>query len=158
MIQLQTIYLFTARDCDRLNHHNLKIIFSLFMAIAWGACVRTILRVFHLSIPYTVVLMISGLLIGLGSQINLTFCETWSTFTKIARTPPEIILYVFLPVLIFESAFSMKAHVFFRSWGQVSKDLVQFFILYINLRLKCQILRHYYMFFRSQYWLYQGWL
>lgn len=35
------------------------------------------------------------------------------------RTPPEIILYVFLPVLLFESAFSMKAHIFVRSSLQI---------------------------------------
>jgi len=33
---------------------------------------------------------------------------------------PHTILYVFLPVLIFESAYAMEAHMFFRSFPQIT--------------------------------------
>jgi sodium/hydrogen exchanger 10/11 len=88
------------------------------MIIAIGALVRTLLRAFDVSLPYTVILMVLGLLIGFVSQ-STTACTDWSMYTKIARTPPKLILFVFLPVLIYESAFAMKAHVFYRSAIQI---------------------------------------
>jgi NhaP-type Na+/H+ or K+/H+ antiporter len=103
-----------------MNNNYLKFFLSVFLAIAWGGAVRTVIKTFELSIPYTVVLLVTGLLLGLGARINLEFCEKWTQYTRFARAPPELILYIFLPILIFESAFSMKAHVFFRSFLSVS--------------------------------------
>ncbi|CAG7640037.1 unnamed protein product [Allacma fusca] len=112
------------RECKVFNAKNLRFFMSLFSIILWGAIVRSILRTTGLCIPYTVLLMITGLLVGLGTRIIPYTkweggCQEWSTYTKIARMPPQIILYVFLPVLIFESAFSMNPHVFVRSAFQI---------------------------------------
>lgn len=83
-----------------MNANYLKVYCSLFATIAWGGAVRTVIKTFQLSIPYTVVLLITGLVLGLGSRVDAHFCETWSMFTKFARTPPELILYIFLPLLV----------------------------------------------------------
>lgn len=80
--------------------------------MCWGALVRVVLRRFHLNIPYTVVLMLSGF--GFGF-ISKHFCDELHIFTAVARIHPEIILLTFLPVLIFESAFSISVHTFTRS-------------------------------------------
>ena len=96
---------------------DLQMLFVLMLMIAHGAFVRTILRYFKLSIPYTVVLMLSGLILG---YLSSKFCQPLHTYTAIARIPPKIILFVFLPVLIFESAFSITPHIFVRSLCQVS--------------------------------------
>jgi hypothetical protein len=72
---------------------------------------------FHSSqLPYTVILMISGFGIG---YISKEYCQAFQKYTAIARTPPVVILFTFLPVLIFESAFSIPVHTFMRSAGQV---------------------------------------
>lgn len=60
-----------------MNQNYLKFYFSIFATIAWGGVVRTVIKTFQLSIPYTVVLLITGLVLGLGSRINPEFCETW---------------------------------------------------------------------------------
>jgi len=91
---------------------------SLFLIIAWGAFVRTVLRILNISVPYTVALMLTGLGFGALTRIE-SFCPFWSSYTKIARMPPKIILYIFLPALVFESAFNMKVHVFLRSAYQI---------------------------------------
>lgn len=117
-------------QCSRMNENYLKFYFSVFITIAWGGAVRTVIKTFQLSIPYTVVLLITGLVLGLGSHINPEFCETWAMFTKFARTPPELILYVFLPLLIFESAFSMNSHVFMTNIYGVS---VQLFLMGLSI-------------------------
>lgn len=104
----------TDRICPDFNRNYLKFFLSLFLIVSLGALTRTLLRVFEVNIPYTVILMIFGLMIGFISW-NSTACTMWSMYTRIARTPPKIILFVFLPVLIYESAFAMKAHVFYKS-------------------------------------------
>lgn len=86
----------------------------VFGTIGLGAVLRTVMKLLKLSIPYTVTLMMIGM--AFGGLSNVTgFCTDWTPFTKVARTPPDIILNVFLPILIFESSFNMKAHLFFRS-------------------------------------------
>jgi len=105
-----------------MNENYLKFYLSVFLVIAWGGIVRTVIKTFEFSIPYTVVMLISGVLLGLGARVTISFCEVWTPYTKFARTPPELVLYIFLPVLIFESAFSMKAHVFIRSFFSVSNS------------------------------------
>ena len=61
-------------------------------------------------IPYTVILMVVGLLIGLASRSDqLSFLND---YTSIANIDPHLLLLVFLPTLIFESAFIMDFHTF----------------------------------------------
>ncbi|CAG7822907.1 unnamed protein product [Allacma fusca] len=94
----------------------LRMLFVLMLMISYGALVRSVLKFFKLNIPYTVLLMISGLLIG---YLSTNFCTQLFTYTSIARIPPKVILFTFLPVLIFESAFSISPHTFMRSMVQI---------------------------------------
>ena len=72
-------------------------------------------------IPFTVILLIIGLCLGalhrfewLGNISLLDESIFWAGHIK-----PEIILYVFLPTLIFEAAFELDVHTFKKSFLQI---------------------------------------
>ena len=78
------------------------------------ALVRHVLK--HTPIPYTVILICLGLAFGAASNVDkLSFLQD---FTGIARMDPHLMLYIFLPTLIFESAFVMDVHTFKKTIGQ----------------------------------------
>ena len=68
-------------------------------------------------LPYTVVLLLLGVALGVGSR-SVPGLERYLT-SHISDADPHIILFVFLPVLIFESAFAMEYHTFKKSFFQV---------------------------------------
>ena len=79
-----------------------------------SAASRTILKKIP-QLPYTVVLLVIGALFGVVSS-NF---DTVKDYTTLARMDPHTTLHVFLPVLIFESAYAMEAHTFFKSFIQI---------------------------------------
>lgn len=68
----------------------------------------------QISLPYTVVLMLVGAVFGAFYQYELV-----KRFTFIADLTPVQILAIFLPILIFESAFSCDPHIFIKCLGQI---------------------------------------
>jgi len=58
----------------------------------------------NLPIPYTVILVILGLILGAAAR-NIPEMEVLLKF----QLTPEIVLFIFLPALIFESAFNLNA-------------------------------------------------
>lgn len=109
----------TERICKVLNPHHLKFFATVFGLIWLGAFVRTMIKSLKIALPYTVTLMVIGM--GLGGLSNISsFCVQWTPYTRVARTPPDILLNVFLPILIFESSFAMNAHLFFKSLFSVN--------------------------------------
>ena len=54
--------------------------------------------------PFTVLLVVIGLVLGWGSR-NVSVLFPLTVFTL----SPEVVLFIFLPVLIFESAFNLNA-------------------------------------------------
>ena len=89
-------------------------LFFKVYVIAFSAIVRTILKSIK-NIPYTVFLLVLGACFGLISSR----VETLKAYTSIVNMNPHTLLYVFLPVLIFESAYAMEAHTFFKSSIQI---------------------------------------
>jgi sodium/hydrogen exchanger 10/11 len=85
-------------------------IFSYFsIALVRHALKRT-------PIPYTVLLMVVGLIIGALSEIRaMSFLKEYTT---LANIDPHLMLFIFLPTLIFESAFVMDVHTFRKTIGQ----------------------------------------
>ena len=75
---------------------------------------RTILKKIP-QLPYTVFLLILGALLGLLGN----YVESVHDYTKVVDMEPHTLLHVFLPVLIFESAYAMEAHTFMRSFIQI---------------------------------------
>ncbi|XP_028411372.1 sodium/hydrogen exchanger 10-like isoform X2 [Dendronephthya gigantea] len=66
-------------------------------------------------IPYTVVLIFLGLVFGIFSA---SF-EDVQVYTTMASQNPHLILTTFLPVLLFESAFAMDVHTFYKMFWQI---------------------------------------
>ncbi|XP_077994372.1 sperm-specific sodium:proton exchanger-like [Glandiceps talaboti] len=91
------------------------VILFVFVSIAMGALIRSLLNKVPVNIPYTVLLLIVGVLIGLLSS---NFHQV-AKYTIMVHMDPHLILHVFLPVLIFESAFAMDVHTFLKSAVQV---------------------------------------
>ena len=79
------------------------------------ALVRRLLQGFKIRLPYTVVLLVLGILFGLVSGQY----EEIHMYAKVVDSDPHLILHIFLPVLIFESAFAMEFHTFVKTFGQV---------------------------------------
>jgi len=107
-------------DPNEFKEEDLIQLFSIFMIFLLGVIVRLFLKKTNSSLPYTVVLMVLGFIVG---QLSRNFCTTLHQYTAIAQTKPEIILLTFLPILIFESAFSISVHTFLRSATQVLENL-----------------------------------
>ena len=78
------------------------------------ALVRHLLK--HTPFPYTVILMILGLVIGFLVQIPTL--SSLANYTAIADLEPHLFLLIFLPILIFESAFIVDIHIFQKTLAQ----------------------------------------
>jgi len=100
---------------------NEGMVFILFgiAALMVGAISRSILK--YLLLPYSVVLLLLGIATGLllrhysADDSSLSFA-----LSSITSIDPHLILFLFLPTLIFESAFSMETHLFKRSFTQIA--------------------------------------
>lgn len=89
-------------------------ILFLFVSFILGTLVRFLLKRLNIQMPYTVVLFVFGALMGLVSRQY----ESLQIYTYLARIDPKLLLHMFLPILIFESAFAMDAHTFMRCFTQ----------------------------------------
>lgn len=89
------------------------------VSLALGALCRQLLR--NTRVPYTVALLLIG--IGLGAlDFYVSLGVLGQTIHMWAKINPDLVLYVFLPALLFESAFSFEFH-------QVKRCLTQMFLL-----------------------------
>ncbi len=96
-------------------------LFFIIVALLLGAAVRHLLR--KSPIPFTVWLLLIGLALGamvrLGwfsitqiGSLSVDFGILDRAFSWAGNIDPHIIMYVFLPTLIFEAAFAMDVHTF----------------------------------------------
>ena len=94
-----------------------EIVFVLVILLGVAMLVTGLCR--KLPIPFTVVLVVIGILLG-------KLAETWQPMEPFRHFDlgPEIMLFIFLPALIFESGFSLDAR-------QLTKDLTPVLILAI---------------------------
>ena len=77
-----------------------------------GAILKTLLR--HTRFPYTVGLFGIGLFLG---ALNRNGVFNWSddiptALHSVANINPDLILYLFLPILIFDAAYELNLHIF----------------------------------------------
>ena len=102
--------------------HSTGILLLLFVCLAFvtGALVRHLLK--RTAIPYSVVLLLLGLLIGSMSRYFLSGNlghPIAMMMQMVVNIDPHLILYLFLPALVFESAFAMDTHLFKRMFTQI---------------------------------------
>ena len=97
----------------------IAILLFVICALFLGALLKTVLR--NSKLPYTVVLLLVGIAAGGINELQLFGTNTLlsDTFTLVGHIDPHLILFLFLPTLIFESAYSMEPHLFFRIAPQV---------------------------------------
>lgn len=113
---------------EESHHHkqNSYVLIFLFGGLALGLAIQAAMNTSwlkrHIGIPHTVLLLllgfISGLAIHFASGSIADAQETFATFTM-ADANPHLIMQVFLPVLIFESAFKLEAHAVFKAFWQI---------------------------------------
>ncbi len=97
------------------GHHGLRLDPLLFIIIALvlGAAIRHLFR--KSSFPYTVTLLIAGIVLGLISRLGFieeNVAVLHHSLNWAANIDPHLILYIFIPALIFEAAFSLDIHTF----------------------------------------------
>ncbi|MFW6224757.1 MAG: cation:proton antiporter, partial [Bacteroidota bacterium] len=109
------------QEHDEGHGPGMEPLLFIIIALIIGAGTRYLLRKSFL--PYTVSLLIIGILLGilvrmgfLGHSLT-SMCEAvkWA-----GNIDPHLILYVFLPTLIFEAAFAMDVHTFKKSFANAS--------------------------------------
>jgi F0F1-type ATP synthase assembly protein I len=107
---------------DEGGHHaSMDPLFFIILALIIGAATRHFLQ--KSPLPFTVMLLIFGLIAGVLARVH--FFESWNFgFTTIdvsivsrsvkwaANIDPHLLLFTFLPILIFEAAFAMDVHTF----------------------------------------------
>lgn len=99
---------------------SIVILLFVVLSLLLGALIKSLHRL--LVSPYSVLLLLAGL--GIGSLSRTPLMQTELPTLKLAleslaSVDPHLILLLFLPTLIFESAFAMETHLFKRMLGQI---------------------------------------
>jgi NhaP-type Na+/H+ or K+/H+ antiporter len=102
---------------------NTSLLLLLFfvVSILLGIFLRRILK--NTAIPYSVALLLLGMLIGSLLNVELQnplLNEVKSAFSLASQLDATLILFIFLPALVFESAFALEVHLFKRMLSQIA--------------------------------------
>jgi NhaP-type Na+/H+ or K+/H+ antiporter len=97
------------------------VLIFVVLSLLLGALVKSLPKL--LISPYSVVLLLAGLTVGLYGRSehiieHLPLLRT--TLNELSQIDPHLILLLFLPTLIFESAFAMETHLFKRMFSQIA--------------------------------------
>ena len=119
------------------GHDYLYGLFFLIIALVIGAATRQVLQIVKIPLPFTVLLLLIGLAMGLlnrlfgphgghshegghtehATGLLAKFIDTLSgAITWGGNLDGHLILYVFLPILIFEAGFALDVHTFKKSF------------------------------------------
>ena len=104
------------------GHHgpDTSLLFFVIIAVLIGALTRHFLKA--IPVPFTALLLIIGIILGVITRMG--GFEHWGSIDvsiiaeamhAAANIDPHMLLYVFLPILIFEAAFAMDLHTFKKS-------------------------------------------
>jgi len=97
------------------------VLVFVVLSLIIGAITRDVLK--NTPIPYSVALLVIGLSLGLIQRsgiFNQYIPLMDATVLMVAEVDPHLILWLFLPILIFESAFAMEVHLFRRIFSQIA--------------------------------------
>ena len=100
---------------------SILVLMFVMLSLLLGALVKSLPKL--LTSPYSVVLLLFGLGLGLYSRsfhITENVPALQDALTQLATIDPHLILLLFLPTLIFESAFAMETHLFKRMFSQIA--------------------------------------
>jgi len=99
-----------------------EIVLFLSVAILIGCLCRWLVKRFdRLPLPFTVLLLFVGVIMGaLVGYDHKADNEFQASILQFSNLPPHLALYLFLPVLIFDSAFNVHFHLFMHSlWASL---------------------------------------
>jgi len=86
----------------------------IIIALILGTITRHILK--KMPVPYTVLLVVIGVILGVISRFHVTskseFSVVFNSISWAGSINPHVIFFIFLPTLIFEAAFGMDWHTF----------------------------------------------
>jgi len=89
------------------------VLLFLFITLGFGAFVTFISSRFSIGIPYSVTIFISGILLSVWANQSEKNIEFWSSLDLWAKIEPHLLLYIFLPALLFgdsmEVSLNMKS-------------------------------------------------
>lgn len=102
------------------DHTQILLFLFISLSLLTGAGLRHLLK--NTRLPYTVVLLCLGILTGVVFDMQLLERSEHVTETLhyISNLNPHLILFLFLPLLVFESAYSLEVHLFRRALSQIS--------------------------------------
>jgi NhaP-type Na+/H+ or K+/H+ antiporter/CRP-like cAMP-binding protein len=92
----------------------------LCFVLTAGAAMRTLSG--KIGLPYTVMMLLVGLLSGLGlAALHESSALPHELEAMVTRAPisPELIIFIFLPLLVFESSFATKVYAFRQDLGAI---------------------------------------
>lgn len=77
-----------------------------------GAILKSLLK--HSRLPYTVGLFAIGIILGVMNRTGVfqSLPEPHDAVSSVANINPDLILYLFLPILIFDAAYELNLHIF----------------------------------------------
>lgn len=87
-------------------------IFLILAGLLVGVLFKSLSK--YITVPYTVVLFAVGIAVGLMHRYNVFGDIPMITagIEEVANLDPNFILYVFLPILVFDAAYEMNLHIF----------------------------------------------
>lgn len=102
-------------------HTTLLLLMFFVISILLGILLRRLLQ--NTAIPYSVALLLLGMLIGTMLDFEMQtpiFNEIKASFSLASQLDANLIMFIFLPALVFESAFSLEVHLFKRMLSQIA--------------------------------------
>lgn len=101
-----------------MNHEGIIILIFVIGSLLVGALVKSLFQ--NSKLPYTVILLLIGMGVAVFERGALAGEGMFSHMIQlVGAINPHLILFLFLPILIFESAYAMEAHLFFRIAPQI---------------------------------------
>lgn len=101
-----------------MNHEGVIVLLFVIGSLLVGALVKSFFQ--RSKLPYTVILLLIGIGIAIFERSPWSGEGVFShMIQQVGGIEPHLILFLFLPILIFESAYSMEAHLFFRIAPQI---------------------------------------
>ncbi|MCB0401724.1 MAG: cation:proton antiporter [Flavobacteriales bacterium] len=135
------------------HHTDTSPLFFIVIAVILGAATRFLFQ--KSIIPFTVILLLLG--IGLGVIGRLDYFHVFEIGSSsfdfrfldqsidwAAHIDPHLLLYIFLPILIFEAAFGMDLHVFKKTFANATIMAVPGIIAAIVLTALCVLAMNYF--------------
>ena len=85
------------------------ILCFMFIGLLIGTFITYLLSRYALFLPYTVVCFVIGILLSLGAE-NANFQTFGKSIHEWEHIGPHLILYIFLPALLFGEAMTVNIH------------------------------------------------